>query len=55
MSETASQKKPMAKRMIPAISLPVPNEGLSPPLERSDTAGEFKMTVGRAIESALKM
>jgi hypothetical protein len=38
----------MANKTIPAISRPVPNEGLFPPLDKSDTAGEFKMTVGRA-------
>jgi hypothetical protein len=48
ISDTASQKKPIAKRTIPAISLLVPKAGLAPPRERSDTAGEFRMTVGSA-------
>lgn len=51
MSETDSQKKPMAKRTIPAISLLVPKEGFAPPRERSDTAGELSMTVGSASTS----
>jgi hypothetical protein len=38
----------MANKTIPAISLPVPNEGLFPPLDKSDTAGELRITVGRA-------
>ena len=47
-SETASQKRPIANKTIPAISRPVPNEGLFPPLDKSDTAGELRITVGRA-------
>jgi hypothetical protein len=39
----------MANKTIPAISRPVPNEGLFPPLDRSDTAGELRITVGKAI------
>lgn len=48
MSDTASQKNPIANRTIPAISRLVPKAGLAPPLDRSETAGEFRMTVGRA-------
>ena len=39
----------MAKMITPAISLPVPNFGLFPPLDKSDTAGEFRKTTGRAV------
>lgn len=42
----------MTKRTIPAISLPVPNDGFPPPLAGSETAGELRMTVGNATKSA---
>lgn len=43
-----STARPMTKITSPAISQPVPKEGLSPPRAGSETAGEFRMTVGSA-------
>lgn len=48
MSPTASQKRPIAKRMIPTISVPEPKDGLTPRRALSDTIGEFRMTTGSA-------
>jgi hypothetical protein len=48
ISAQDSTMKPRAQRRIPTISLAVPNDGLSPPLEKSETAGELSITTGRA-------
>ena len=47
-SPMASQKRPIAKRTMPAISREEPNLGLAPPCRGSDTAGELRTTTGRA-------
>lgn len=52
---------PKAQRMIPAISLDVPNEGFDPWFPTSETAGEFRIVRGREtvqtfiIQSAIQV
>ncbi len=49
ISASASMISPMTNRMMPAISQPVPKATWPPPNPAYDTAGELRMTVGRAI------